>query len=147
MPARKSLCSCDDELEAWFAVVQNLARGMIRNGVNQLWVADITFLHLAEELPSLPLSLTRLAERSSDVRWIRILEQALPSSFSRWRSLSASPYPGASSIIPTAGFKRPSQHSEVGGCDEHSKAAIGTVWTGKALGWKTPAEELDELLP
>ncbi|RJT31490.1 IS3 family transposase [Mesorhizobium waimense] len=30
-------------------VVQNLARGMILNGVNQLWVADITFLHLAEE--------------------------------------------------------------------------------------------------
>ena len=28
------------------------------------------------------------------------------------------------------GFQRSSQHSEVGGCDEHSKAAIGTVWTG-----------------
>ncbi|MCV3211582.1 IS3 family transposase [Mesorhizobium sp. YC-39] len=30
-------------------VVPNLARVMILNGVNQLWVADITFLHLAEE--------------------------------------------------------------------------------------------------
>ncbi|MQX43732.1 IS3 family transposase [Sinorhizobium meliloti] len=30
-------------------VVPNLARGIILNGVNQLWVADITFLHLAEE--------------------------------------------------------------------------------------------------
>ncbi|MER8480579.1 IS3 family transposase [Mesorhizobium sp. M1163] len=30
-------------------VVPNLARGIIPNGVNQLWVADITFLHLAEE--------------------------------------------------------------------------------------------------
>ena len=27
------------------------------------------------------------------------------------------------------GFKRSSQHSGVGGCDEHSKAAIGKVWT------------------
>jgi hypothetical protein len=27
------------------------------------------------------------------------------------------------------GFKRSSQHSEVGGCDEHSKAAVGSVWT------------------
>jgi len=27
------------------------------------------------------------------------------------------------------GFNWSSQHSEVGGCDEHSKAAIGTVWT------------------
>jgi hypothetical protein len=25
------------------------------------------------------------------------------------------------------GFKRSSQHSEVGGCDEQSKAAVGTV--------------------
>ena len=28
------------------------------------------------------------------------------------------------------GFKRSSQHSKVGGCDEHSKAAVGAVWTG-----------------
>ncbi|WP_410052981.1 DDE-type integrase/transposase/recombinase [Bradyrhizobium sp. SZCCHNS1054] len=27
------------------------------------------------------------------------------------------------------GFKRSSQHSEVGGCGEHSKAAIGTIRT------------------
>ena len=27
------------------------------------------------------------------------------------------------------GFKRSSQCSKVGGCDEHSKAAIGTIWT------------------
>ncbi|MBP2239390.1 transposase InsO family protein [Sinorhizobium kostiense] len=30
-------------------VVPNLARGMILNGLNQLWVADVTCLHLAEE--------------------------------------------------------------------------------------------------
>jgi hypothetical protein len=27
------------------------------------------------------------------------------------------------------GFKRSSQHSEIGDCDEHSKAKIGTIWT------------------
>ncbi|ESY64956.1 hypothetical protein X743_30315 [Mesorhizobium sp. LNHC252B00] len=32
------------------------------------------------------------------------------------------------------GFKRSSQHSEVGGCDEHSKATIGTEQQGKFLG-------------
>ena len=26
------------------------------------------------------------------------------------------------------GFKRSSQHSEIGDCDEHSKAKIGTMW-------------------
>ena len=32
-------------------------------------------------------------------------------------------------ICNHGGFNWSSQHSEVGGCDEHSKAAIGTVWT------------------
>ena len=27
------------------------------------------------------------------------------------------------------GFKRSSQHSEIGDCDEHPKAKIGTIWT------------------
>src|SRR5215218_4402188 len=37
------------------------------------------------------------------------------------------------------GFKRSSQHSEVGGCDEHSKAAVGTVWTGAITFTRTAA--------
>src|SRR3954468_21147942 len=37
------------------------------------------------------------------------------------------------------GFKRSSQHSEVGGCDEHSKAAIGSVWTGAITFTRTAA--------
>jgi len=32
-----------------WCVVPNLARGMVLNGLDQLWVADITYLHLAEE--------------------------------------------------------------------------------------------------
>jgi hypothetical protein len=35
--------------------------------------------------------------------------------------------PGARRVL--GGFKRSSQRSKVGGCDEHSKAAIGTIWT------------------
>ena len=30
-------------------VVPNLIRGIVLNGLDQLWVADITYLHLAEE--------------------------------------------------------------------------------------------------
>src|SRR4051812_38957301 len=37
------------------------------------------------------------------------------------------------------GFKRSSQHSEVGGCDEHWKAAIGAVWTGAITFTRTAA--------
>ena len=32
-----------------WCVVPNLARGMMLTGLNQLWVADITYVHLAEE--------------------------------------------------------------------------------------------------
>jgi putative transposase len=28
------------------------------------------------------------------------------------------------------GFKWSSQHSDEGGCDEHSKASFGSIWTG-----------------
>jgi hypothetical protein len=37
------------------------------------------------------------------------------------------------------GFKRSSQHPEVGGCDEQSKAAIGTVWTSAIAFTRTAA--------
>ncbi|RWE92367.1 IS3 family transposase [Mesorhizobium sp.] len=37
-----------DSRHGW-RVVPNLARGMIVTDVDQLWVADITYLHLAEE--------------------------------------------------------------------------------------------------
>ena len=32
-----------------WCVVPNLTRGIVLNGLDQLWVADITYLHLAEE--------------------------------------------------------------------------------------------------
>ncbi|WP_461511775.1 IS3 family transposase [Rhizobium mongolense] len=44
-------------------VVPNLARGMILNGVNRLWVADITFLHLAEEFAFLAVVLDAFSRR------------------------------------------------------------------------------------
>ncbi|WP_132080878.1 DDE-type integrase/transposase/recombinase [Sinorhizobium americanum] len=44
-------------------VVPNLARGMILTGVKQLWVADITFLHLAEEFAFLAVVLDAFSRR------------------------------------------------------------------------------------
>ncbi len=45
----------------------NLAKGMILNGVDQLWVADITFLHLAEQFAFLAVVLD--AFRRKVVGW------------------------------------------------------------------------------
>ncbi len=44
-------------------VVPNLAKGMILNGVDQLWVADITFLHLAEEFACLAVVLDAFSRK------------------------------------------------------------------------------------
>ncbi len=44
-------------------VVPNLAKGMILNGVDQLWVADITFLHLAKEFAFLAVVLDAFSRK------------------------------------------------------------------------------------
>ncbi|MDX8457271.1 IS3 family transposase [Mesorhizobium humile] len=75
-------------------VVPNLARGMILSGVNQLWVADITFLHLAEEFAFLAVVLDAFSRRVIGGRWIRISERVLPLRPSRWPLPIASPLPG-----------------------------------------------------
>lgn len=51
-----------DSKHGW-RVVPNLAKGMILNGVDQLWVADITFLHLAEELAFLAVVLDAFSRK------------------------------------------------------------------------------------
>ncbi|AVA24213.1 IS3 family insertion sequence transposase protein (plasmid) [Rhizobium sp. NXC24] len=51
-----------DSKHGW-RVVPNLARGMILNGVDQLWVADITFLHLAEEFAFLAVVLDAFSRK------------------------------------------------------------------------------------
>ncbi|TIU45399.1 MAG: hypothetical protein E5W19_30680 [Mesorhizobium sp.] len=44
-------------------VVPNLARGMELTGVNQLWVADITYLHLAEQFAYLAVVLDAFSRK------------------------------------------------------------------------------------
>jgi putative transposase len=51
-----------DSRHAW-RVVPNLARGMIASGLDQLWVADITYVHLAEEFAYLAIILDAFSRR------------------------------------------------------------------------------------
>jgi hypothetical protein len=54
--------------------------------------------------------------------------------------VSDRPHRGANTRLPTSfaeldrgvqgGSKRSSQHLDEGGCDEHSKAAFGSIWAG-----------------
>ncbi|RWA58104.1 MAG: hypothetical protein E5V89_02855 [Mesorhizobium sp.] len=54
-----------DSRHSW-RVVPNLARGMELTGVNQLWVADITYSHLAEQFAYLAVVLNAISRKSSD---------------------------------------------------------------------------------
>jgi len=51
-----------DSSHGW-RVVANLARGMILTGLDQLWVADITYVHLAEEFAYLAIVLDAFSRR------------------------------------------------------------------------------------
>jgi transposase InsO family protein len=51
-----------DSRHAW-RVVPNLARGMELTGLNQLWVADITYLHLSEEFAYLAIVLDAFSRK------------------------------------------------------------------------------------
>ncbi|MER9313618.1 hypothetical protein NKI51_30935, partial [Mesorhizobium australicum] len=60
----------------------------------------------------------RVLMKSMEVNWADSSDRRNTDCVHSWQQL-----------VKLGGFKRSSQHSEVGGCDEHSKAAIGTVWT------------------
>jgi len=51
-----------DSRHGW-QIVPNLARGLILTGIDQLWVADITYIHLAEEFVYLAVILDAFSRR------------------------------------------------------------------------------------
>ena len=51
-----------DSRHGW-RVVPNLARGMALTGLDQLWVADITYVHLAEEFAYLAIVLDAFSRK------------------------------------------------------------------------------------
>jgi putative transposase len=51
-----------DSRHGW-RVVPNLARGMVPTGLDQLWVADITYIHLQEEFAFLAIVLDAFSRR------------------------------------------------------------------------------------
>ena len=55
-----------------WCVVPSLTRGLLLNGLDQLWVADITYLHLAEEFGYLAVILDAFSRKVAAGRWKRI---------------------------------------------------------------------------
>ena len=60
---QKPFVSVTTELRHGWRVVPNLARGMVPNGLDQLWVADITYIRLQEEFVYLAIVLDAFSRR------------------------------------------------------------------------------------
>ena len=82
-------------------------------------------LHRAER--TIADRLTRLANGTLPWPWIDP-DKALPW-VEKHIGLALAASQVAAVRLALGGFKRSSQHPGVGGCDEHSKAAVGSVWT------------------
>jgi Transposase and inactivated derivatives len=63
VPAQAAVRAGDDRLAPCLARGANLARGMVPTGVDQLWVADITYVRLAEEFAFLAVVLDAFSRR------------------------------------------------------------------------------------
>ncbi|WP_210188567.1 DDE-type integrase/transposase/recombinase, partial [Ensifer sp. OV372] len=112
-------------------VVPNLARGMILNGVNQLWVADITFLHLAEEFAFLAVVLDAFSRRVVGWALDTHLKASLAIEALEMAITDRQPVPGSLVHHSDRGvqgrFNRSPQHPKLGGVNGYRKAEIGAV--------------------
>jgi hypothetical protein len=122
-----------DSRHGW-RVVPNLARGMALTGLDQLWVADITYVHLAEEFAYLAIVLDAFSRKV--IGWALETHLRVELAIAALDMALAARRPPPGSLIHHSDrgvqgeFKRSSQHPDEGGCDEHSKAAFGSVWAG-----------------
>ena len=108
---------------------------------NQLWVADITyvptwagFLYLAVVLDAFSRRIVGWA-MGHDLKAQLVLD-ALNMALTQRRPVAVIHHSDQGS---QGGLKWSSQHSEVGGCDGHWKATIGTVWTSTITFTRTTA--------
>ncbi|WP_315769062.1 MULTISPECIES: IS3 family transposase [unclassified Bradyrhizobium] len=114
-------------------VVPNLVRGLVPSAPDQIWVADITYVHLAKTFAYLAVILDAFSRKAVGWAFENTLDASLAIAALEKAIEGRKPVRGSlihhSDRGVQGGFKRSSQHSEVGGCGEHSKAAIGTIRT------------------
>ncbi|NRP75095.1 hypothetical protein ILFOPFJJ_06018 [Ensifer psoraleae] len=160
--ARDPLFLTTNSRHGW-QVVPNLARGMILNGVNQLWVADITFLHLAEEFAFLAVVLDAFSRRVVGWALDTHLRASLAIEALEMAITDRQPAPGSLVHHSDRGvqgrFNRSSQHLERGGCYEVQKSELshsfapstdpaGTLEvTVRASERRWPCEDVEDRLP
>jgi putative transposase len=116
-----------------FAIAPNLTRGLAPGGLDQIWVADITYVRLAEDFVYLAVILDAFSRKVIGWALADHLEAGL--AIEALDRAIAARNPAPDSLIHHSdrgvqgGFRWSSQHLD-GSCDEHSKTALGSFWAG-----------------
>ncbi|WP_156940068.1 IS3 family transposase, partial [Mesorhizobium sp. LNHC209A00] len=108
-------------------IFPNLARDIICDGPNQLWVADITYVTVVGGFAYVAVVLDAWSRRVVGYAISRSIDARLTLAALTAAVEGRKPPSGCvhhSDRGSKGGFKRSSQHSDIGGCDDYSKAAI-----------------------
>jgi transposase InsO family protein len=130
-PRRRYRATTDSDHDS--PIFPNLAKDMTPEGPDQLWVADITYVAIATGFVYLAVILDAWSRRVVGYALGRTIEARL--TLAALEVAIATRRPGKDCVhhsdrASQGGFKRSSQHLDEGGCDEHSKAAFGSIWAG-----------------
>jgi putative transposase len=128
----KPFVPCTTNSRHEFPIVANLTRGRVPTGLDQIWVADITYVRLAGQFIYLAVVLDAFSRRVIGWALADHLEASLAIEALDMALAARNPEPGLthhSDRGVQGGFKRSSQHLDWS-CDDHSKTALGSFWAG-----------------
>jgi transposase InsO family protein len=123
-----------DSRHSW-RVMPNLARGMRLTGLDQLWVADITYLRLRHQFAFLAVVLDAFSRRVIGWALDLHLEASLAVAALRGALAARTPAPGSlihhSDRGVLGGFNWSSQHRIQRGCNDGTQKTFGTRRTSE----------------
>src|SRR6202048_4657351 len=124
-----------------YPIFPDLAKNMMPDSPNQLWVADITYVTIATGFVYLAAILDAWSRRVVGYAISRSIDARLAVAALKAAVRVRQPPKGCihhSDRGSQSGLKWSSQHPDEGGCDEDSKAAFGSVWAGAIVVARSP---------
>jgi putative transposase len=113
-------------------IFPDLAKGVVADGPNQLWVADLTYVAISGGFVYLAAILDAWSRKVVGYAISRSMDARIAVAALKAAIRNRVPAKGCihhSDRGSQGGFKWSSQHLD-GSCDEHSKTALGSFWAG-----------------
>ena len=113
-------------------IFPDLAKGVVADGPNQLWVADLTYVAISGGFVYLAAILDAWSRKVVGYAISRSMDARVAVAALKAAIRNRVPAKGCihhSDRGSQGGFKWSSQHLD-GSCDEHSKTALGSFWAG-----------------